>query len=78
MENNLQINIAMNYRFDNPGQNIKVDEVISEKTKNVSDINILEQIELFASMSEEVNASKIVKQVLMNAKENARKGVMTR
>ena len=78
MDNNLQINIAMNYRFDNPGQDIKVDQIIAENTKNVSDVNTLEQIELFASMSSEIEASKIVKQVLTDAKENVNNRVMTR
>lgn len=68
MENNLQINIAMNYRFDNPGQNIKVDEVIAEKAKNVSDINTLEQIELFASMSDESRAYEMIKANLSSLK----------
>lgn len=64
MDQNLQINKAMNYRYDNREANIKCDEYIVTKAveqfnKGLLELQELEKIELYASMSSEVKASKL-------------------
>lgn len=69
---NLEINKAMNYRYDSLGQDVKVDAMIAEiAAKVVNDPVILEDLELFASMSNEARAVEIVRLKV----EEVRKGV---
>lgn len=56
MDNLLELFEAMNYRYENPDQtnSLNVDSKIAHiAANNVNDLSILEQIELWASMSNE-------------------------
>lgn len=69
MDQNLQINKAMNYRYDNREANIKCDEYIVTKAeeqlnKGLFELQEFEKFELYASMSSEIKASKLAKDSL--------------
>lgn len=75
-DTNLEINKAMGYRLAASEQNIEVDVEVDTKiveiaAKVVNDPVILEDLELFASMSSEAKAAEIVRLKV----EEVRKGV---